>query len=88
MNIFFAMIEEITPWYVIYLGIFCDLKRACQMTIHLLKTGLLNEGRLHFLATLQNFLAKRRSGQTRPEEGIRIWVGKLRGKPGIVQSWV
>ena len=31
------------------------------MTIHLLKTGLLNEGRLHFLATLQKFLAKRRS---------------------------
>ena len=57
------MIEEITSGYVIYLGIFCDLKRACQMTIHLLKTGLLNEGRLHFLATLQNFLAKRRSGR-------------------------
>ena len=46
------------------------------MTIHLLKTGLLNEGRLHFLATLQNFLAKRRSGQTRPGEATRIWVGK------------
>ena len=53
------------------------------MTIHLLKTGLLNEGRLHFLATLQNFLAKRRSGQTRPGEATRIWVDKYLFPPHI-----
>ena len=54
------------------------------MTIHLLKTGLLNEGRLHFLATLQNFLAKRR--QTRPGDSTKVWVGKYRTRATLTCS--